>query len=107
MALSILHRATGVALSIGLFVMTWWLMAAAMGPEAYQDFRDIASSPLGLIVLAGWSFALFFHTCSGIRHIVMDMGKLFTIPEIYKGGYTVIIAAVVLTLAFWIAVVGA
>ena len=82
-------------------------MAAASGPDAYQQFLDIASSPLGIVVLAGWSFALFFHTCSGIRHIVMDMGDLYTIPEICKSSYTTIIAAIVLTVAFWVAVVGA
>jgi succinate dehydrogenase / fumarate reductase cytochrome b subunit len=99
--LSILHRATGVALSIGLFVLTWWLLAAASGPDAYDQFRRVASSPVGVFFLMGWSYAVFYHFCSGIRHLIMDTGRLFTLPEIYKGGYIMLAASVVLTVIFW------
>lgn len=103
--LSILHRGTGIALTIGLFVLAWWLIAIAAGPDAYAQFRAVVSHPLGVMIMIGFSYALFFHTCTGIRHLLMDMGNLFTIPEIYKGGYTAIGASIVLTLAFWLAVI--
>ena len=36
MAVSILHRMTGAALSIaGLSILTWWLFAIAQGPDAF------------------------------------------------------------------------
>lgn len=103
--LSILHRITGVALSVGLFILTWWLLAVSSGPEAYATFQAVAGSPLGIIALVGWTFALFFHLCAGIRHLVMDCGFLFTIPEIYKSGYVVVGASFVLTLLFWLCIV--
>lgn len=101
--LSILHRITGVALAIGLFVLAWWLLAAASGPEAYDCFSKVMGSPLGVVALVGWSFALFYHLCAGVRHLLMDAGFFFTIPEIYKSGYAMLVAAVVLTAAFWLA----
>lgn len=101
--LSILHRATGVALALGLFVLGWWLVAAASGPEAYATFQSVAGSPVGIIALVGWSFALFYHLCAGVRHLLMDSGMFFTIPEIYKSGYAMLAAAVLLTAMFWIA----
>lgn len=101
--LSILHRITGVVLCLGLFVLGWWLLAAASGPEAYATFQDVAGSPIGIIALVGWSFALFYHLCSGVRHLLMDTGMFFTIPEIYKSGYATLAAAALLTAMFWIA----
>ena len=103
--LSILHRITGVALTVGLFVVAWMLLAVASGPEAYATFQSVMTSPLGVIAVVGWSYALFYHLCAGIRHLVMDTGKGFAIPEIYKSGYTMVGASVVLTVVFWLAVV--
>ncbi len=102
--MSVMHRGTGIVLTFGLFVLAWWLLALASGPAAYETFRTAATHPIGMLALAGWSFALFYHTCAGIRHMVMDTGKLFTIPEIYKGGYVTIVAAILLTAGFWFAI---
>jgi len=103
-ALSILHRATGVALTAGLVMMTWWLLAAAAGPEAYATFRAFASHPVGVFLMMGWSASACYHLCSGIRHLVYDTGWGFEIPQIYKSGYTVLAAAAVIFVAFWVAV---
>lgn len=101
--LSILHRMTGVVLALGLFVLAWWLLAAASGPEAYATFQSVAGSIIGRIALIGWSFALFYHLCSGVRHLLLDSGLFFTIPEIYKSGYAMLATAAALTALFWIA----
>lgn len=104
MAMSIMHRATGVALTIGLVVMGWWLLALASGPDAYQCFLDCATSPLGMLVLFGFSYALFYHFCTGLRHLFLDAGAYFTIPEIYKSGYATLAMSVFLTACFWLAI---
>ena len=101
--LSILHRITGVVLALGLFVLAWWLLAAASGPEAYATFQSVAGTIIGRIALIGWSFALFYHLCSGVRHLLLDSGLFFTIPEIYKSGYAMLATAAALTALFWIA----
>lgn len=103
--MSIMHRATGVALTFALFVLAWWLLAAAAGPDAYQFFRDFVSHPIGIMAAIGLSFALFYHTCTGIRHLFLDSGRFFSIPEIYLSGYTALACAFALTTLFWLAII--
>lgn len=105
MVLSILHRATGVALAVGTLVLVWWLIAAAAGPEAYAGVAWFLGSWLGYLVLIGWSFSLFYHLCNGIRHLAWDAGWGFEIPTFYRTGWTAVTAAAVLTLAAWVAAI--
>jgi len=105
MAMSIMHRATGVALTFGLFILVWWLLAMASGPEAYDLFRKCVSHPVGVFVAMGLSFCMFYHLCTGIRHLFLDSGKFFKIPEIYASGYTALVCAIALTASFWLAIV--
>jgi succinate dehydrogenase / fumarate reductase cytochrome b subunit len=104
MVLSILHRMTGVAMSIGLIVLASWLMQAAAGPEAYLGFSMMMSSLVGKLLLIGWSFAFFFHAANGVRHLVWDTGRGFDKRQADRSAWFVIIFAVVVTGAFWWAV---
>lgn len=99
--LSILHRATGVALAVGTMMVAWWLIAAATSEEAYNMAREFAAGPIGLVLIFGWSVALFYHASNGIRHLFWDMGYLFKIENAYKAGYTVLASTVVLTTLAW------
>jgi succinate dehydrogenase cytochrome b subunit len=101
--LSILHRAAGLLLSAGAILLVWWLVAAASGPEAYEGVGDFLGSWIGLLLLFGWTVALFYHLCNGIRHLVWDTGHALDLKSTYVGGWTVVAATVVLTLAAWIA----
>ena len=75
MLVSILHRVTGVGLTIvGLGVLAWWLASIAGGAESYAAFVGIVGHPAGLIVLAGLTWAFWQHFFSGLRHLVMDTG---------------------------------
>ena len=77
MALSILHRVTGVGLGIGTLLLTWWLVAAAVSDEAFASVQWFLATPIGLLLLFGWTLALFFHFFAGIRHLVWDAGYGF------------------------------
>ena len=99
--MSITHRATGYALAIGTIVLTWMLLAVAIGPEAYAVFLSFAGSSVGEFLLYGWSLALFYHLCNGVRHLLWDMGYLFKIENAYKAGYVVLVLTVMLTIFFW------
>lgn len=99
--LSILHRAAGVALSIGTLMVVWLLVAAALGADAYDQAMAFMSSPIGTLMIFGWSVALFYHLCNGCRHLLWDMGYLFKIKNAYRGGYVVLFATVVLTAITW------
>jgi succinate dehydrogenase / fumarate reductase cytochrome b subunit len=108
MAASILHRATGVALSIaGLAVLTWWLLAIAEGQDAYTRFAKLAGSPIGLIVFVGLTWSFFQHLLSGIRHLVMDTGANFELNGNKRSAVLTFVGSAVLTIALWVYIVGA
>lgn len=102
MALSILHRASGVALTGGALLITWWVIAIASGPAAYAQFSDIMSSIIGKIVLFGFTYALMIHLCNGIRHLFWDIGKGFELEDTHRSSRLVIISSVILTILSWI-----
>ncbi|MBV9550181.1 MAG: succinate dehydrogenase, cytochrome b556 subunit [Alphaproteobacteria bacterium] len=77
MIVSITHRITGVGLSVGTLILAWWLVAISNGPEVYQDFYAVMATPLGLLVLFGFTWALAFHLLNGIRHLAWDLGHGF------------------------------
>ncbi len=101
MTLSILHRITGVTLSIGLIVFAAWLIAAAGDASTYTRFGDLATSLLGRIALVGFSAAFFFHLANGIRHLIWDAGRGLEKAQANASAWFVVIATVVLTLLFW------
>ncbi len=74
MALSIAHRATGVALSAGAVVMTWWMVAAAVSDRAFATVQSFLGSGFGVFLLLCWGAAQLLHLFLGIRHLVWDAG---------------------------------
>jgi len=100
--LSITHRATGVALSAGTLLLTYWIASAAYGPEAYNTAMSFISSWVGVVILFGFSAALFFHTCNGIRHLVWDTGRSFELADTAKTNILVLLGTVVLTAGAWV-----
>jgi succinate dehydrogenase / fumarate reductase cytochrome b subunit len=101
--LSILHRFTGVALAAGTILLVWWLAAAATGSGAFAAVQHFLGSWIGLLLLFGWSVALFYHLCNGVRHLVWDTGRALELPQVYAGGWFVVAATAVLTAIAWIA----
>ena len=103
MILSILHRATGVALSAGLVVLTFWLLALSSSVTAFEQIAALLQSIVGRLLLAGFSFAFFFHLCNGVRHLVWDMGKGFEMRQVDASAWLVVFASIFLTIGFWVA----
>jgi succinate dehydrogenase / fumarate reductase cytochrome b subunit len=99
MALSILHRLSGVGLALGLILLTWWLVAAASGASYFDYVHMVMTSLIGRVIMFGFTLALFLHMCNGIRHLFWDAGYGFEIETASKNSWLVLIAAVVLTLA--------
>ncbi len=102
MTLSILHRVTGVALSVGLIVLTVWLLALSIGAPAYGQVADLLESIVGRLLLIGFSFAFFFHLCNGIRHLFWDLGKGFEMRQVNASAWAVVVASSALTVWLWI-----
>lgn len=107
MTVSILHRITGAALSIGgLFVLTWWLIAIAEGQDAYDRFVTVAKNPIAIIVLIGLTWCFFQHLFSGIRHLVTDTGANFELKANKLSAVLTIVASIVLTALMWAYLLG-
>jgi succinate dehydrogenase / fumarate reductase cytochrome b subunit len=123
MLVSILHRVSGDGMAIvGLSVLLWWLGALAGGPEAYATFQSWMWADLGAltfsgidilysiikvllkVVVIGLSWAFFNHLCSGLRHFVLDMGAGYELDTNRMWSIASPILAILLTAAFWAAV---
>ncbi len=106
MVMSILHRASGIVLTLGAFALAWWLLAMAAGGDQAASAAACLASPLGKLALFGFSLALVYHLLNGIRHLLWDIGWGFDIPEVYKSGYAVAALTVVLTALIWFLALG-
>jgi succinate dehydrogenase / fumarate reductase cytochrome b subunit len=95
--LSILHRVSGVLLTLGLPVWVLWLMRVAAGPSAYEPIYVFLQSPAGIVSLYIWLFALFLHLCHGIRHLFWDSGKGLLRDSLRLHSMLEFTAAVILT----------
>jgi succinate dehydrogenase / fumarate reductase cytochrome b subunit len=102
MTMSILHRASGIALTVGTLLLAWWVVSAAIGGAAFDAVSWFLGSVLGILMLMGWSVALFYHLFAGVRHLLWDYGFGYDIPTMYRTGWTVVGTVAVVTLASWI-----
>lgn len=101
--LSILHRLTGVALAGGAALLAYWLTAAAYGPEAFTRANALFASWIGRLALFGMTFAFFYHFANGMRHLAWDIGLGFEMKTLRLSGILVVLVALALTGAAWIA----
>ena len=99
---SILHRLTGIGLSVGLLYLVCWLVAAARGAEGFDRLQSFNGSFIGRLLLFGWTIAFFFHLLNGIRHLAWDAGWGFELPTAYRSGWAVLIGTAVLTIVAWV-----
>ncbi len=100
--MSVLHRGTGVVLSIGTVLLVIVLAAAAGGPDSFESIGGLLRSWFGKLVLFGFTFALFAHFCNGIRHLIWDMGYGFDVSKATRGAQISFLAALVLTVLTWV-----
>ena len=75
--ISITHRMTGVMLSAGLIFFVYIVYAVAGGSNTYTAMQALMSLWLVKLIYWGFIYALFFHLCHGIRHLIWDAGKSF------------------------------
>ena len=101
MALSILHRATGISLTAGSVLLVVWLLTLAGGPDGYSMLCNFLTSVPGYVMLIGWTWSLFYHLANGIRHLVWDAGLGYDLPVARASGYSVFALSVILTSGFW------
>uniref|UniRef100_A0A8C4JWL0 Succinate dehydrogenase cytochrome b560 subunit, mitochondrial n=2 Tax=Dromaius novaehollandiae TaxID=8790 RepID=A0A8C4JWL0_DRONO len=93
MAMSITHRGTGIALSLGVSLFG---LAALVLPEQFPHYLAMVKSlSLGPALIYSAKFALAFplsyHTWNGIRHLAWDMGKGFKLSQVNQSGVLVLV----------------
>jgi succinate dehydrogenase / fumarate reductase cytochrome b subunit len=103
---SILHRITGILLSLCFFVLVYWLAAAAGGPERYAAAMQCIGSPLVQVLLAGGLFSFCYHLLNGIRHLFFDAGYGFELAVARRTGWAAFIGSLVLTAVLWVVLAG-
>jgi succinate dehydrogenase / fumarate reductase cytochrome b subunit len=104
--LSIMHRFAGIALAVGTLLLVCWVISAAAGPAAFAALQHFLASWFGYLILFGWTVALFYHLCNGIRHLFWDAGYGFELKTAYSSGYAVLAGTAVLTVLAWILALG-
>lgn len=95
------HRATGAALSIGTLLLVYWLGSAAYGPAAFERASHLLGSPIGYLILFGFTFSLFYHLANGIRHLLWDVGWGFELPTARKSSFVVMAFTAFCTIVTW------
>ena len=100
--LSILHRGTGIVLSIGSIFLVSWILVLTLGESAYQIYSQLANNWFGKLVIFGFTFGLFYHLSNGIRHLFWDAGYGYDLKDAYISGFAVIFSSLSLTLITWL-----
>jgi succinate dehydrogenase / fumarate reductase, cytochrome b subunit len=103
-SLSILHRVTGIVLALGLLALCYWLTSLAAGEQSYAAAAAVFSSPVGLVGLAGWTFAFLYHLLNGVRHLFWDVGYGFERTQRHASGWLVVLGSIALTAGVWMLV---
>lgn len=100
--LSIVHRATGVALAFGAIALACWIISGAYGKETFLLAQTILGHWLGQIFLFGWTLCLFYHLFNGIRHLFWDSGKGLELHHVNLTGWLVLVMTIIFTGLIWL-----
>ncbi len=101
MVLSIMHRVTGVVNYWGSLLLTAWLISAAMGEAQFNAVSAFIGSPVGLIILVGFTWSVIHHMLGGIRHFIWDTGHGFSLPTVRALSWATLFGSVTLTGLLW------
>ncbi|MFW6346202.1 MAG: succinate dehydrogenase, cytochrome b556 subunit, partial [Halomonas sp.] len=99
--LSITHRITGMILALGAVLVVAMLVGVASGSEAFGALYAMGAHWLGQVVLFGFTLALYYHMCAGIRHLFWDAGYGYDLDTARRSSYAVLAGAATLTVVTW------
>ena len=95
---SIMHRITGVAMTLGLLLIVTWLVAAAFSTGLFLVIDGLLRSWIGMIIIFGSLWAFWFHFLNGIRHLFWDLGYGFNLSTVWRSGWIVVLGSIILTI---------
>ncbi len=100
--ISITHRMTGVFLSLGVMLTVFMLVSVSQGSPAYAELQTLLNNRWIQMVLWGFIYALFFHLCHGVRHLIWDAGSGFDRDTMDRYAVIELLASVLLTLIVYL-----
>jgi len=95
---SFANRFTGIALSAGLLLLVYWLMALAGGPRSYARATRVLTLPLAKLVYAALVVAFCYHLVAGLRHLVWDTGHGLERAQSQRSAWLVVAVSLILML---------
>ncbi len=100
MVMSILHRATGIALYFFLIFFSWLFGLNVIWPDCtlLHSINLIMQSLVGKVFISACGFCLYYHLLNGVRHIMWDVGQGFEIQTIKITGVIIFLCSLALTL---------
>lgn len=98
--ISISHRLTGVFLSVGLIGLVFILWQITLGEEKFNDLQTALHTMSFQILIIGFVYALIFHLCHGLRHLLWDAGQTFSREKLTYYALIELFISVSLTIFF-------
>ena len=95
--LSIFHRVTGAGLAVSTILVVFWLASLAKGESSFNDFNKFLNYPLITVVLVSSLWALWYHFCTGLRHLYWDMGYGYNLNSVAISGWVAVVCSFLLT----------
>jgi succinate dehydrogenase / fumarate reductase, cytochrome b subunit len=94
--LSILHRVSGIMLTVGFGLLVYWLTAIARGPVTFARASSVLSHPSFKALLALGLVAFAYHFCNGIRHLLWDAGFGLERREARRSAWAVVMGTILI-----------
>jgi succinate dehydrogenase / fumarate reductase cytochrome b subunit len=99
--LSICHRITGLFLCIGLLGLVSMLWQLNHGELSYLQLQSMLHTWFVQVILGVFIYALLFHLCHGVRHLIWDTGKSFTREQLTRYAQCELVMSCLLTIIVW------
>jgi succinate dehydrogenase / fumarate reductase cytochrome b subunit len=106
MMMSIMHRITGVVLSVGFILLVWWFVAASISEDYFSFVNAHFTHWFGRLILFGFTWALMHHLLGGLRHFIWDTGRGFKLPSVEWLVRANLIGSILLTILIWVIAYG-
>ena len=103
--LSILHRITGIALSITLLILIGFFISLIFGEKIFIVFSTYFNSVVGKLIMFFSLCGIWYHFFAGIRHLFWDMGYGFNLKWVELSSYSILALTfifVLTSLLIWI-----
>ncbi len=96
--MSIIHRATGVAMVLSIPLLVYLFDLSLSGPQGFADAGALFANLLVKLILFLFLWGLMHHLLAGIRYLLIDIDIGVDKPLFRQTAWAVIVAAPVFAL---------